>query len=88
MLPRTDTQVMLSGIKWTQNPNWSSVFMFSDAKTHIQAPVCDFQASLTLKRLEALARLDVPDLHSGVCVTRDQDVVLELHAAGEGLVSR
>lgn len=43
---------------------------------------------LTLKRLETLACLDVPDLHSGVCVARDQDVVLELHAAGEGLVSR
>lgn len=27
VLPRTDTQVMLSGIKWTQNPNWSSVFI-------------------------------------------------------------
>lgn len=54
-------------------------------KDTFKPPVCDF---LTLKRLETLARLDVPDLHSGVCVTRDQDVVLQLHAAGEGLVSR
>ena len=41
---------------------------------------------VTLKCLEALARLDVPDLDGGVGVARHQDVVLELHAAGEGLV--
>lgn len=43
---------------------------------------------LTLESLQALARLDVPDLDSGVCVARDQDVVFELHAAGERLVPR
>lgn len=43
---------------------------------------------LTLQCLQALARLDVPDLDSGVCVARDQDVVLQLHATGEGLVPR
>lgn len=45
-------------------------------------------ATLTLQCLQALARLDVPDLDSGVCVAWDQDVVFELHAAGEGLMPR
>lgn len=45
------------------------------------------RSGLTLQRLQALARLDVPDLDSGVCVAWDQDVVFELHAAGEGLMS-
>lgn len=38
--------------------------------------------------LQALARLDVPDLDGGVGVAGDQDVVFELHAAGEGLMPR
>lgn len=42
---------------------------------------------LTLQCLQALARLDVPDFDSGVCIAWDQDVVFELHAAGEGLMS-
>lgn len=42
----------------------------------------------TLQGLETLARLDVPDLDCGVCVAWDQDVVFQLHAAGEGLVTR
>lgn len=44
--------------------------------------------SLTLQGLQTLARLDVPDLDGGVGVARDQDVVLQLHAAGERLVAR
>lgn len=62
--------------------------MFPDVKKmYNEARGSVFRVQLTLKRLETLACLDVPDLHSGVCVARDQDVVLELHAAGEGLVS-
>lgn len=44
-------------------------------------------AALTLERLQALACLDIPDFDGGVCVAWDQNVVFELHAAGEGLVA-
>lgn len=27
VLPRADTQLVVSGIEWTQNPNWFFVFM-------------------------------------------------------------
>lgn len=43
---------------------------------------------LTLQCLQTLARLDVPDLDGGVCVAWDQDVIFQLHAAGEGLMPR
>lgn len=45
-------------------------------------------AALTLERLQALACLDVPDFDGGVCVAWDQNVVFQLHAASEGLVTR
>lgn len=41
-----------------------------------------------MQRLETLSRLYVPDFDGRVGVPRHQDVVFELHAAGEGLVSR
>lgn len=43
---------------------------------------------LTLQRLETLSCLYVPDFDGGVGVPRHQDVVFELHAAGEGLMTR
>jgi len=43
-------------------------------------------SALTLQRLQALARLDVPDLDCGVGVARYEDVVTQLHATGERLV--
>lgn len=43
---------------------------------------------VTLQCLETLSRLYVPDFDGGVGVPRHQDVVFELHAAGEGLMTR
>lgn len=43
---------------------------------------------VTLQCLETLSRLYVPDFDGRVSVPRHQDVVFELHAAGEGLMTR
>ena len=42
----------------------------------------------TLQGVETLAGADVPDADGGVCVPADQQVVPQLHAAGQRLVTR
>lgn len=76
---------VLSRIRQTQIPVTRSILSIV---WHLRSGKVESGCSTTLQSLQTLARLDVPDLDGGVRVAWDQDVVFQLHAAGEGLVAR